>query len=146
MNKDHILIEKARQNNLKGIDVRLPLNKLTVMTGVSGSGKSIPVWFFFEKLWTFKKSGVEKNSWILRIKSGYFLNMISTKFQKLSYCFRRISRYMALDDRALFSTMKVLGESLYILPSFMWRIIMSINCAIQMKSIPMIGESSVLNF
>lgn len=40
MNKDYIVIEKARQNNLKGIDVWLPLNKLTVVTGVSGSGKS----------------------------------------------------------------------------------------------------------
>jgi excinuclease ABC subunit A len=40
MNKEYILIEKASQNNLKGIDVRLPLNKLTVVTGVSGSGKS----------------------------------------------------------------------------------------------------------
>ena len=30
----------ARQNNLKDIDVRIPLNALTVITGVSGSGKS----------------------------------------------------------------------------------------------------------
>jgi len=35
-----ILIQGARQNNLKGIDLRLPLNKLIVVTGVSGSGKS----------------------------------------------------------------------------------------------------------
>lgn len=30
----------ARENNLKNIDVRIPLNTLTVVTGVSGSGKS----------------------------------------------------------------------------------------------------------
>lgn len=35
-----IEIKGARQNNLKGIDVRFPLNVLTVVTGVSGSGKS----------------------------------------------------------------------------------------------------------
>ena len=35
-------IEKkgARENNLKGVDVRFPLNVMTVVTGVSGSGKS----------------------------------------------------------------------------------------------------------
>ena len=37
---DYILIEGARQNNLKGFTLRLPLNQLIVVTGVSGSGKS----------------------------------------------------------------------------------------------------------
>ena len=35
-----ICIKGARMNNLKGIDVKFPLNVLTVVTGVSGSGKS----------------------------------------------------------------------------------------------------------
>ncbi|MBI3796387.1 MAG: excinuclease ABC subunit UvrA [Deltaproteobacteria bacterium] len=35
-----IVITGARQNNLKNIDVTIPLNQLTVVTGVSGSGKS----------------------------------------------------------------------------------------------------------
>ena len=35
-----IEIKGARKNNLKGIDVRFPLNVMTVVTGVSGSGKS----------------------------------------------------------------------------------------------------------
>jgi excinuclease ABC subunit A len=37
---NYIEITGARENNLKGIDVRFPLNALTVITGVSGSGKS----------------------------------------------------------------------------------------------------------
>ena len=36
----HIDIIGARMNNLRGIDVQIPLNVLTVVTGVSGSGKS----------------------------------------------------------------------------------------------------------
>jgi excinuclease ABC subunit A len=36
----HIDIQDARMNNLKGIDVQIPLNVMTVVTGVSGSGKS----------------------------------------------------------------------------------------------------------
>lgn len=37
---NYILIKCARENNLKGIDVKIPLNVMTVVTGVSGSGKS----------------------------------------------------------------------------------------------------------
>ena len=35
-----IIVKGARMNNLKGIDVEIPLNVMTVITGVSGSGKS----------------------------------------------------------------------------------------------------------
>ena len=35
-----IKVRGARQNNLKGLDIDLPLNELIVVTGVSGSGKS----------------------------------------------------------------------------------------------------------
>lgn len=37
---NYIEIKGARKNNLKGIDVKFPLNVMTVVTGVSGSGKS----------------------------------------------------------------------------------------------------------
>ena len=37
---NYIEIKGARENNLKGVDVRFPLNVMTVVTGVSGSGKS----------------------------------------------------------------------------------------------------------
>ena len=37
---DNIIIKGARVNNLKNVDVEIPRNKLTVITGLSGSGKS----------------------------------------------------------------------------------------------------------
>ena len=37
---DKIIIKGARENNLKNINIELPKNKMIVMTGVSGSGKS----------------------------------------------------------------------------------------------------------
>ncbi|HID29268.1 MAG TPA: hypothetical protein EYP19_04605, partial [Desulfobacterales bacterium] len=35
-----IYIKGARQNNLKNLNLEIPLNRITVVTGVSGSGKS----------------------------------------------------------------------------------------------------------
>ncbi len=40
MSKDFIVIKGARQHNLKNIDVKIPRDKLVVITGISGSGKS----------------------------------------------------------------------------------------------------------
>ncbi|MGQ9927778.1 MAG: excinuclease ABC subunit UvrA [Chloroflexaceae bacterium] len=40
MAKDRIIIKGAREHNLKGIDVEIPRDRLVVLTGVSGSGKS----------------------------------------------------------------------------------------------------------
>jgi len=40
MSKDAIVIKGARQHNLKNINVTIPRNKLVVITGLSGSGKS----------------------------------------------------------------------------------------------------------
>ncbi len=40
MASDRILVKGAREHNLKNIDVEMPRNKLVVITGVSGSGKS----------------------------------------------------------------------------------------------------------
>lgn len=37
---NYILVKTARENNLKGVDAKIPLNVMTVVTGVSGSGKS----------------------------------------------------------------------------------------------------------
>src|SRR6187200_1617868 len=37
---DRIIVKGAREHNLKNIDVEIPRNALTVITGLSGSGKS----------------------------------------------------------------------------------------------------------
>ena len=38
--QDKIVIKGARENKLKNIDVTIPRDKLVVLTGLSGSGKS----------------------------------------------------------------------------------------------------------
>ena len=40
ISNNKIVVKGARQHNLKNVDIELPRNKLTVVTGVSGSGKS----------------------------------------------------------------------------------------------------------
>ena len=40
MANDKIIIKCAKENNLKNIDLTIPRDKLVVMTGLSGSGKS----------------------------------------------------------------------------------------------------------
>ena len=43
MQHDKIVIKGARENNLKNIDLTIPRDKLVIMTGLSGSGKT-SVW------------------------------------------------------------------------------------------------------
>ena len=40
MESNDIVISGARENNLKNLSLRIPKNKITVITGPSGSGKS----------------------------------------------------------------------------------------------------------
>lgn len=40
MNKSHLIVKGARVNNLKNISVKIPRDKIVVVTGLSGSGKS----------------------------------------------------------------------------------------------------------
>ncbi len=40
MSKDKIIIKGAKEHNLKNVDITIPRDKLVVMTGLSGSGKS----------------------------------------------------------------------------------------------------------
>ena len=48
MAKDFIKVGGAREHNLKNISVEIPRDKLVVITGLSGSGKS---WLAFDTLY-----------------------------------------------------------------------------------------------
>ncbi|MCQ2551168.1 MAG: excinuclease ABC subunit UvrA [Clostridia bacterium] len=56
-NGNKLTIKNARQNNLKGIDVDIPLGKLVCVTGVSGSGKSSLINEILYKGLTDKEAG-----------------------------------------------------------------------------------------
>ncbi|MDX9713930.1 MAG: excinuclease ABC subunit UvrA [Dissulfurispiraceae bacterium] len=69
MSYNELIIEGARQNNLKEISLRLPHNKIIAVTGVSGSGKSSLAfdtifaegqWRFIESLSTYARLFIEK--------------------------------------------------------------------------------------
>ncbi len=55
---DDLIIEGARQNNLKNISLRIPHNKVTAITGLSGSGKSSLAFdtLFAEGQWRYVES------------------------------------------------------------------------------------------
>ncbi|MBZ6008222.1 ATP-binding cassette domain-containing protein [Leuconostoc gelidum subsp. aenigmaticum] len=54
----NIIVKGAKTNNLKNVDVNIPVNKITVLTGVSGSGKSS---LAFETLAAESQREINKN-------------------------------------------------------------------------------------
>ena len=69
MSRHELIIEGAKQNNLRNISLRLPHNKFITITGVSGSGKSSLAfdtifaegqWRFIESLSTYARLFLEK--------------------------------------------------------------------------------------
>jgi excinuclease ABC subunit A len=69
MSHDELIIKGARQNNLKGVSLRLPHDRVIAVTGVSGSGKSSLAfdtvfaegqWRFIESLSTYARLFLEK--------------------------------------------------------------------------------------
>ncbi|HEU4685634.1 MAG TPA: excinuclease ABC subunit UvrA [Nitrospira sp.] len=66
---DYLIVEGARQNNLKNISLRIPHNRVTAVTGLSGSGKSSLAfdtlfaegqWRYVESLSTYARMFLEK--------------------------------------------------------------------------------------
>jgi len=67
--EDYLIIKGARQNNLQNINLTIPHNKLTVITGISGSGKSSLAfdtiyaegqWRFIECMSSYARVFIEK--------------------------------------------------------------------------------------
>ncbi len=48
--QEYITIRGARENNLKDVSLRIPKRKITIFTGVSGSGKSSIVFAIMDRL------------------------------------------------------------------------------------------------
>ncbi|WP_100066029.1 ATP-binding cassette domain-containing protein [Miniphocaeibacter massiliensis] len=67
MGQDYILISGAREKNLKNVTVRIPKKKITVFTGVSGSGKSSLV---------FDTIGAESQRQLNETYSSYIRNRL----------------------------------------------------------------------
>jgi excinuclease ABC subunit A len=66
--KDELIVEGLRQNNLKNLSLRLPHNRITAVVGPSGSGKSSLAfdtlfaegrWRFIESLSTYGRSSIQ---------------------------------------------------------------------------------------
>ncbi|MFU8844051.1 MAG: excinuclease ABC subunit UvrA [Bacteroidales bacterium] len=84
--KDYVEITDARENNLKGIHVKFPLNVLTLVTGVSGSGKtSLVKYILFPAL--------------RRLKGGY--GDKTGKFGKLEGDLTRFSQVEMVDQNPI---------------------------------------------
>ena len=78
---DSIIIHNAKTNNLKGIDISFPKNKITVLTGLSGSGKSSLAFDtlfaesqsrFTESLSTYARSFIKQSN---NAKADYYENL-----------------------------------------------------------------------
>ncbi|UCG78248.1 MAG: excinuclease ABC subunit UvrA [Nitrospirota bacterium] len=69
MSSNNLIIDGAKQNNLKNVSLKLPHNKVIAVTGISGSGKSSLAfdtifaegqWRFIESLSTYARLFIEK--------------------------------------------------------------------------------------
>lgn len=110
---DAIQIRGARQNNLKNIDVDIPRNRLTVISGVSGSGKSS---LAFDTLFAeAHRRFVEA----LSVHGGHFVEKLDApqvdEIQGLSPAIAVEQRRLPLDPRATVGTITEIHDGLRLL-------------------------------
>ena len=72
MPQEYIEIRGARENNLKNVNLRIPKRKITIFTGVSGSGKSSIV---FDTIATESQRLLNENLGANILKTAFQLSM-----------------------------------------------------------------------
>ena len=109
----YLTIKGAREHNLKNIDVKIPLNMLTVITGVSGSGKSTLIKnIFYPALVKLLGGYGEKEGEYTSIEGNYgnvkFIEFVDQNPIGRSSRSNPVTYIKAYDDiRALFSKQKL---------------------------------------
>ena len=109
----YLTIKGAREHNLKNIDVKIPLNMLTVITGVSGSGKSTLIKnIFYPALIKLMGGYGDKEGEYTSIEGNYsnvkFIEFVDQNPIGRSSRSNPVTYIKAYDDiRALFSKQKL---------------------------------------
>lgn len=92
MDQNYIVIQGARENNLKDVTLRVPKRKLTVFTGVSGSGKSSLV---------FDTIGVEARRELNETFSAFIRNRLPKFSQPEADAIEHLSPAIVVDQKRL---------------------------------------------
>ncbi|MCE7081085.1 excinuclease ABC subunit UvrA [Streptomyces sp. ST2-7A] len=92
MDQDFIEIIRARENNLKNVSLRIPKRKITVFTGVSGSGKSSLV---------FDTIAAESQRQLNETFSAFVRNLLPKFGQPDADALRNLSTAVVIDQKRL---------------------------------------------
>jgi hypothetical protein len=90
MNKSHLIVKGARVNNLKNISVKIPRDKIVVVTGLSGSGNHR--WLLTQ----FSPRDIAGMSKIFRLMPGNFWPRRAVRKSTRSKIFRPSSRLTSI--------------------------------------------------
>jgi excinuclease UvrABC ATPase subunit len=92
MKQEFIIIKGARENNLKNVSLRIPKRKITVFTGVSGSGKSSIV---------FETIGAEAQRLLNETFSTFIRNRLPKHGQPEADAIENLSTAIVIDQKRL---------------------------------------------